>query len=877
MSVSWFHSRRDQRATCRLQERRRRFAVESLEGRQMLSTFTVTSNANSTAAGTLRWAITQSNQIAATASAPNHINFNLPSSEESNGVYTIALQSALPALTQPVVINGMTQPGANGQPVIQVDGTNAGLLAVGVQVNSGASGSTVEGLTIKDFSDGGGVLLDGASDVTVSADHVGLVGGLDVNGFGIWLENGAAHNTLTGDIVSGNNVVEVEMTGSGTTGNVVEGDTIGDDVVSPAAGRGDGVVIAGGAASNTVGGTAGPGDAISGNQDGVIITGSGTEDNVVEDDDIGPNAHDGVVITGSGTTGNAVEGTYASDNGNAGVEIESGASGNVVEGTYASDNGNAGVEIESGASGNTVGGTAAGTTDFIYVNTTYGVDIDGLGTTGNVVEGDIIGTNSSQMLYGNGNSGVIIQEQATHNIVSSDVISGNAIDGVYITGSGTEDNLVAGDFIGTNSGGTAAVGNIDGVAIANGASQNTIGGTTTAARDVISGNTLDGVQLFDSGPKNVVEGDDIGTNLGATAAIPNGRAGVTLQGGATGDIVGGTAAGSGDVISGNKQYGVWLINGGTSRDVVAGDFIGTNSNGTSGGGPLANVNGVEIGAGATGNTIGGSSAAARDVISGNSTAGVVITDPGTEDNVVEGDDIGTNAGGTAPIGNGYAGVIIGNQASYNTVAGSSDIISANGTYGVLIDGTGSDFNLVAGDFIGTNYNGTSALGNTDGVDVENGAAENTIGGTTTAACNVISGNTLDGVQLSSAGPNDVVEGDYIGTNAAGTGALPNARDGVMIQGGSYGDLVGVGLGDLIAYNEGNGVQVTSGCYDNTIESDTVEYNNANGVWLDADSNDTVAGCFIGGNGDYGIYDTGSNDDLVNNTIFNNNGLGGVGY
>ncbi len=64
----------------------RRFAVELLEGRQMLSTFTVTSNADTTAAGTLRSAITESNATPATAAKPNLINFNLPSSDQKNGV-----------------------------------------------------------------------------------------------------------------------------------------------------------------------------------------------------------------------------------------------------------------------------------------------------------------------------------------------------------------------------------------------------------------------------------------------------------------------------------------------------------------------------------------------------------------------------------------------------------------------------------------------------------------------------------------------------------------------------------------------------------------------------------------------------------------------
>ena len=85
----------------RLPDRRRRFLVEPLEGREMLSTFTVTSTADTTATGTLRWAITQSDKT----TGPNAIDFAIG----GTGVHTIDLGSALPTITQPVTIDGTTQ------------------------------------------------------------------------------------------------------------------------------------------------------------------------------------------------------------------------------------------------------------------------------------------------------------------------------------------------------------------------------------------------------------------------------------------------------------------------------------------------------------------------------------------------------------------------------------------------------------------------------------------------------------------------------------------------------------------------------------------------------------------------------------------------
>src|SRR5205085_1287258 len=138
-----------------------------------------------------------------------------------------------------------------------------------------------------------------------------------------------------------------------------------------------------------------------------------------------------------------------------------------------------------------------------------------------------------------------------------------------------------------------------------------------------------------------------------------------------------------------------------------------------------------------------------------------------------------------------------------TLAGARNIISGNAV-GVEIDATASQAaagNLVRGNFIGTDVTGTQAVGNGEGM-VILGASGNVIGGTTAAERNVISGNSVRGVDITGIGNllpgGNLVQGNFIGTDAAGGAALPNKGDGVFIDGpNTVGGTAG-GAGNLIA-------------------------------------------------------------------------------
>jgi hypothetical protein len=305
--------------------------------------------------------------------------------------------------------------------------------------------------------------------------------------------------------------------------------------------------------------------------------------------------------------------------------------------------------------------------------------------------------------------GVDIREGAQNNAVGGsgpgegNVISGNR-HGVEIRGDGTDHNSVKGNFIGTNAAGDTAVGNHFGVMISGDAQNNTIGGSTEAERNVISGNLSDGVRITGDGTDhNSIEGNYIGTNAAGDAALPN-TSGVWIWYGSRNNTIGGSTEAERNVISGNARSGVDISGNGTDGNVVKGNYIGTDASGTD---PIPNDRaGMLIWGGAQNNTIGGSTEAERNVISGNNEFGVEIEGDGTDHNRVEGNYIGINAAGDAPIPNGQHGVFIGDGAQSNTIggtaAGKGNTIAFNNQAGVGVDGPDTSGNTIRGNFIHSN-------------------------------------------------------------------------------------------------------------------------------------------------------------------------------
>ena len=235
------------------------------------------------------------------------------------------LNSPLPEITEPVTIDGSTQSTFAGQSeTVVIMGESAGSTAVGLEFTDSASGSTVNDLTIGGFG-GGGVLVDGASGVSITNDDIGLMAANSTvtplgNGvFGVELENGANYNTLSDDVISDTTGTGVVITGTGTYDNVVENSMVGTDPTG----------TIGYAGTVSLGNTA----------DGVALSG-GASDNLLSSDVISNNAQYGVFISDPGTSGNVVGGSFI---------------GTDVTGSYALPNYD-GVFIQNGATDNTIGG-----------------------------------------------------------------------------------------------------------------------------------------------------------------------------------------------------------------------------------------------------------------------------------------------------------------------------------------------------------------------------------------------------------------------------------------------------------------------------------------------------------------------------------------
>ncbi len=314
--------------------------------------------------------------------------------------------------------------------------------------------------------------------------------------------------------------------------------------------------------------------------------------------------------------------------------------------------------------------------------------------------------------------------------------------GIDITGSGESGNLVQGNFIGTDAGG-ANLGNTgDGITIDN-ASNNTIGGTTSGAGNVIAFNTLDGISLNDASnnriignvvsgnginqdaaginlesndSNNIIAGNKIGTNAAGTAALGNSLHGIFLGNGSSNNTIGGPTVNDRNVISGNggpsvQGVGVYLDGTTTQNNSIVGNFIGTNAAGTAG--ISASSAGVLIN-NAPDNVIGGTTAADRNIISGNSVVGVYIALAGATENVVQNNYIGTDVRGLAGIPNGVDGIYI-NGAPHNTIGGTApgtgNLISSNLSAGIQIFGAGATNNQILRNSIGLDANGRLTLRN----------------------------------------------------------------------------------------------------------------------------------------------------------------------
>ncbi|HEU4391510.1 MAG TPA: CSLREA domain-containing protein, partial [Blastocatellia bacterium] len=524
---------------------------------------------------------------------------------------------------------------------------------------------------------------------------------------------------------------------------------------------------------------------------------------------------------------------------------------------------------------------------------------------GNKIEGNFIGTDpTGTAKHGTVSSGVFVV--GDNNTVggtatpSRNLISGNKNQGVTITG---VSNLVQGNFIGTDVTGTLVLGNgFDGIRVIS--PNNVIGGTTPGSRNVISGNAVRGVEISDFGglaTGNLVQGNLIGTDVtGASKLSPSAQEGVVIFF-VSSNTIGGTTAAARNIISGNTP-GI-LVGIGATATLVQGNFIGTDITGTA---PLPNSDGIDVNG--ANNTVGGTAAGARNIISGNIGNGVFIFFNEAVGNQLLGNLIGTDVNGVVKIPNGENGVEVVTAATTigGTSIGARNIISGNLQYGVLISGNTGEFNpisdsapgsLVVGNFIGTDFTGGMKLGNGfSGVGVY--TPNNTIGGTSAGSRNILSGNSVGVTIFGSQARANLILGNFIGIDATGLLPLGNTASGIQLLGSN--NIVGgpeAGAGNVVSSNSigiliaGADAQASSttgnvvqGNLIGTDASATLPLGNSQrGVSILANNN--LIGGGAAGAGNIIAFNKGAGIDVRNfngsatgnsfrrNSIFSNDGLG----
>jgi len=450
---------------------------------------------------------------------------------------------------------------------------------------------------------------------------------------------------------------------------------------------------------------------------------------------------------------------------------------------------------------------------------------------------------------------------------SHDVIRGLSI---YGFGQGNSDPQLAfdapgsggsatGDLIGIQPNGSApsnATNGGEGI-LTDGSDGNSVGGDLAAdpsLMNVIGGNGYNGVDILGS-QDHTVQGNLIGTGPSGMAAAPNQAIGVILDNNGTlrsddGNVIGGTKNSQGNLISGNALDGVVVQSG--SGSVIEENSIGIASDGRT----------------ALGN--GG---------------------------------VGVSVDGSNRVPSEHQDVTIGGQ----TQNGGQNIIAGNGTGGILVGGTSANFHTtIWGNFIGLLPGGMSQGNGGPGIELTGGAQGVRIGGGTVER-NLISANSGDGILIDNGASHDIIQGNFIGTNVAGTAARPNGNDGVDITAGNgattNGNVIGgsaSGHGNVISGNTTQGVEISGDGSQPAFSTDTViEGNNigigkttgvgartipngANGVYVhDGPQGDVIggtargAGNIIAGNSGAGVLigsgtsDTETRAAIRGNSIYGN--------
>lgn len=821
------------------------------------ATFTVTTSADS-GAGSLREAILAAN----TSTPPNTIRFTLSPSR-------IVPLSPLPAITNAMTLDGTNHPVFAFVPVVIIDGQYGATNGPGLLLSG--TGALVRALRIVGFT-GTAIQVTGSGNAVEHCDIVSnLQYGIHVSGSSniVGGASNSTRNLIYGNLQAG--IVITNGRANELRANLVglnnQGVTPPNQIGQPAQARG--VWLSGGRETLVSGWTGGV-FVSSGNGIGLDI-GPATYSNSVRGawfstDAPGtgsvPNAQ-AVVIAGP-SHGNVLGGSFGTErvvigaNSNGAVRLQAGASNNTLRSVLVGINAqffglltNQYGLVLSNAADNVIG--MPGDSNFIAGCQAAGILIEGTGATRNVIQHTALGSSPGFFAIARNDEALVLDSAPANQIGPGNSITLSSNAGLRITGSAAVSNLVIGNGIGVNVLGQQQPNLGHGVLIEQ-AAGTWIGDGTVTGRNEIGWNFGWGVVLDGTGTVNtVIAGNWIGLAGNPPQPRTNRLGGVWLNNAPSNFI--GLAGAPPNVISANDGPGILVEGTQAWRNVIANNFIGLDASAT---GAVANTgHGIHL-AQARATRVGGTTAGERNVISGNDGYGILVAAGQSYSNWIAGNYIGTRSNGFAAVSNALGGIRI---ESWGTLVGGAatnarNVISGNGQHGIHVAGPEASNTVVRNNHIGLAASGLAATANAgDGIRVDAGAIGTVIGGP--GVGNLIGGNGQNGVYVLGASTTQArVSGNYIGTYANGTnGGGRNTRFGIRVSRSADHTLGGTnaGEGNLICANMHGGILVETSAlvriWGNRIGADATGYgalgNASNGILLWA-----AADAAIGGDGPY---------------------------
>ncbi len=803
-------------------------------------------------------------------------------------------QSELPTITDPVIIDAVAFSTANcasnlidSDFEITLSGFNAGA-ASGLRLGSGASGSTIKGLSIILFEEFGVVVESGSNNNIIRCNHIGIDASGNVglgNGLsGIFIDGDS--NTVGGDSIDDRNVIADNgeagiLLGLNSDFNVVAGNYIGTeaDGVSPQGNGFRGIGIYGD--DNTIGGfDANERNVIADNgRDGIWISDEGAEptDNTIINNYIGVdkngdplgNTRNGVWIrSGSGATvGNSSVPNLIAHNGLNGIRVGENAIENALRVNIIRDNGLLGIdlqgpgEVNGEVTYNDLLDSDSGANQLQNFPVLSSVEVTGRiqGTVAGPPGNDIsllfyINDSCDDSGYGEGetfrqavdvtiDSGGIHFLDVTLNapITAGKYVVATAID-IDTENTSEFSNCVQvseATYVVDSTANTADANPGDGLCDITGPSTDC---TLRAAISEINASASNGpfrieFDIAGAGPHVI--------------APPNDFDDITKP-----VTIDGTSQPDATCAAGSAPANLLIVLDGSSM------FSG---------------NGLTLAAGSNGSEIRGL------VIGGFPEEGILVN---SDSNVIACNHIGLDAAGTADFGNTFNGIRV--TGVSNRIGGLStserNVLSGNDMSGILLNGSATE-NKVQGNFVGLNATGDGSIGNTEAGIRLNAASGNRIGGSVSTARNIVSGNGLYGIHLRGLSDDNQVWGNRIGTDRLGVTAVPN-QTGLFVRNSNNNQLGGdvVDKGNLIAGNSLDGLRLFDNATGNLVQYNTIGLNKdgdplgngGNGIFLDANvTTSQIEDNTIAHNGDAGITLLSSSiqNTMVENSTFENGGLG----